>query len=113
MIYNHIVNSYRISECNHMNIVIDSFFSKDAILRTCYKYADAFHFDIQIICGKYSITVAAHDGVAIASNFDSEFKNSLIDNELRLVIEGKTKVIKEALVCAALRESWSKTYDDQ
>jgi len=47
----------------------------------------------------------------IASDFEAEFKNALIDHELRVVIEEKTKVVKEALVCAALREAWSEPVD--
>jgi len=96
-----------------MIIVIDPFFSKDSILRTCYKFADKFHFDIRMINDMYSITVEALDATPIDSDFEPEFKNTLIDNELRVVIEEKTKVVKDALVCAALREAWSESSDEQ
>ncbi len=96
-----------------MIIVIDPFFSKESILRTCYKFADKFHFDIRMINDMYSITVEVLDATPIDSNFEPEFKNTLIDNELRVVIEEKTKVVKDALVCAALREAWSESSDEQ
>ena len=95
-----------------MIIVVDHFFSKDAILRTCYKFADAFHFDIQMKNDMYSITITALDTTPIASSFEAEFNNTLIDYELRVVIEEKTKVVKDALVCAALREAWSEPSDE-
>ncbi|WP_429072171.1 His-Xaa-Ser system protein HxsD [Aeromonas veronii] len=94
-----------------MIVIIDPFFSKDAILRTCYGFAGNFNFEIKMKSGMYFITVAALDSTPIASDFEAEFKNALIDHELRVVIEEKTKVVKEALVCAALREAWSEPVD--
>ncbi|MGL6309282.1 His-Xaa-Ser system protein HxsD [Aeromonas veronii] len=74
-----------------MIVIIDPFFSKDAILRTCYGFAGNFNFEIQMKSGMYFITVAALDTTPIASDFEAEFKNALIDHELRVVIEEKRR----------------------
>ncbi|MGL4891732.1 MAG: His-Xaa-Ser system protein HxsD [Aeromonas veronii] len=95
-----------------MNLVIDPIFSKDALLRTCYGFAGDFHFDIKMNDGMYSITISKLDTTPVSRSFEAEFKNALVDHELRVVIEEKTKVVKDALVCAALREAWSVQSDE-
>lgn len=96
-----------------MKILIDKTFSKDSILRTCYSFANKFYFDINEHEGAYAVTVTDIARTEIPENFEHEFKNSLIDNELRIVIENKTKVIKETLIFAAMREAWSNSVDDK
>lgn len=95
-----------------MNLVIDPIFSKDALLRTCYGFSGGFHFDIKMNDGRYSITISKLDATPVSRSFEAEFKNALVDHELRVVIEEKTKVVKDALVCAALREAWSVQSDE-
>src|SRR4051812_33910349 len=81
-------------------------FPREVILRTCYAFTDRCHFWLQSESAT-SIMVAFRrkDGTGDLDHLKGEFGNALIDFGLRVSIEANTRVVRDAIVTAALAEA--------
>ncbi|CAI2331870.1 His-Xaa-Ser system protein HxsD [Vibrio parahaemolyticus] len=82
-------------------------FSDHAVLAACYDYLEDLFFEVTSNNTKVLLSISRKDlvGVFNKSLIESEIRNSVIDHELRIRVENKTKKIKETLIYAALSES--------
>lgn len=83
-----------------------TFFSADAILKTCYWFSRQFIFDLrQNSAGQTVVTLRAKDAAVSTENIHGEFIAAVADFALRERIEARTSNIREILLAKAFAES--------
>lgn len=80
-------------------------FSKEAVLRACYQFDDQAYFDISRRSGKIIVQIICKEKSVCDQTLVNDIKNSVIDHDLRITLEEKTRPIKVALIQAALKEA--------
>ncbi len=76
-------------------------YSKEAVLKTCYKYSDVAFVKVQSLKKTFLIEVKPKDNNKHARMMSDQLCNDLIDFELRVIIASQTKEIRSALVAKA------------
>lgn len=85
-------------------------YSKNVLLKTCYKYTDNYYIHLDSNQNEYIISIFNKEGVA-DNITEKEFKNSLIEFANREIVFEQTKNIRELLFARSMASS--VIYDDE
>jgi His-Xaa-Ser system protein HxsD len=73
-------------------------YSKDAILKVCYKYLDLAYVKVEVRGNIFLVEIKSKDNSKQVELIADLFCNDLVDYELRSIIASQTKDIRSALV---------------
>jgi His-Xaa-Ser system protein HxsD len=92
-------------------ILIDiDLYPREALLRTCYALTDRCYIWLSRQDGsQVKVSFRRKDQALDVDLLKAEFANALLDFALRVDVEERTRVIREALVTTALAEATTKS----
>jgi His-Xaa-Ser system protein HxsD len=73
-------------------------YSKEAVLKVCYKYLDLAYVKVECLESSYFVEIKPKDNSKQVELIADLFCNDLVDYELRSIIASQTKDIRSALV---------------
>ena len=78
-------------------------YSKEVVLKTCYKYTDDYYVHLDLDVTRYIINITGKDGCD--TSIENDFKNSLIEFANREIVFKQTKNIRELLFARSMASS--------
>ena len=84
---------------NEIIIKLDSnIYNKQAILETSYKYTGRYYIKIDLVDKKYCLKFIPKNKKESNANFQNEFNNDLIDQQIRYRLSNELKAIRECII---------------
>lgn len=85
---------------NEIIIKLDSnIYNKQAILETSYKYTGRYYIKIDLVDKKYCLKfIPKNKKKESNTNFQNEFNNDLIDQQIRYRLSNELKTIRECII---------------